>query len=158
MRMFADPGTVRVCWIVQPVIATSAFDPFVLSTSTFAVGGWADPYRNTVFRLVENLSCPVKGIVGPWSHQYPDIQAEPGPAIGFLQETLRWWDHWLKGVPTGVAEEPALRAWMQDSVRPATRYATRPGRWVTEPSWPSPNVSALRTPLRAMLSRDAVGG
>ncbi|MCW2643815.1 MAG: peptidase [Dactylosporangium sp.] len=128
-----------------------------IKAAVLAVGGWADPYRNAVFRLVENLPCPVKGIIGPWCHQYPDIQREPGPAIGFLQETLRWWDHWLKGVPTGVTEEPAVRAWMQDSVRPATRYATRPGRWVTEPSWPSPNVSELRTPLRAMLSRDAVG-
>ena len=24
----------------------------------------------------------------------------PGPAIGFLQEALRFWDHWLKGERT----------------------------------------------------------
>jgi putative CocE/NonD family hydrolase len=123
-----------------------------IKAAVLAVGGWADPYRNTVFRLLSNLSSPVRGIVGPWCHQYPDIQSEPGPAIGFLQETLRWWDHWLKGIPGDVTEEPALRAWMQDSVRPATRYATRPGRWVTEPAWPSPNVSPLRIPLPSMAS------
>ena len=32
----------------------------------------------------------------------------PEPRIGFLQEALRWWDHWLKGEPTGVARDPAL--------------------------------------------------
>jgi len=127
-----------------------------VKAAVLAVGGWADPYRNTVFRLLANLSCPVRGIIGPWCHRYPDIQAEPGPAIGFLQETLRWWDHWLKGIPGDVTEEPALRAWMQDSVRPATRYATRPGRWVTEPAWPSPNVSLLRMPLPSMASGDPV--
>src|SRR5882724_3412946 len=127
-----------------------------IKAAVLAVGGWADPYRNTVFRLLSNLSSPVQGIIGPWCHRYPDIQAEPGPAIGFLQETLRWWDHWLKGMPSDVIEEPALRAWMQDSVRPATRYATRPGRWVTEPAWPSPNVSRLRIPLPPMESRDSV--
>ena len=123
-----------------------------IKAAVLAVGGWADPYRNTVFRLLSNLSSPVQGLVAPWCHQYPDIQREPGPAIGFLQETLRWWDHWLKGTPRDVTQEPALRAWMQDSVRPATRYATRPGRWVTEPAWPSPNVSPLRIPLPSMAS------
>jgi putative CocE/NonD family hydrolase len=127
-----------------------------IKAAVLAVGGWADPYRNTVFRLLTNLSSPVQGIVGPWCHQYPDTQSEPGPAIGFLQETLRWWDHWLKWIPNDVTEESALRAWMQDSVRPATRYATRPGRWVTEPGWPSPNVSRLRMPLPSMAFRDPV--
>jgi putative CocE/NonD family hydrolase len=121
-----------------------------IKAAVLAVGGWADPYRGTVLRLIENLSCPAKGIIGPWPHQYPDILREPGPAIGFLQETLRWWDQYLKGEDTGVESEPLLRSWMQESVRPATRYATRPGRWVTEPSWPSPNVSDQRTPLTSM--------
>jgi putative CocE/NonD family hydrolase len=128
-----------------------------LKAAVLAVGGWADPYRTTVLQLVENLSCPVKGIIGPWPHQYPDIASEPGPAIGFLQETLRWWDHWLKGKPTGVPDEPALRVWMQESVRPATRYATRPGRWVSEPAWPSPNVSEFRAVLSSLTCRDDAG-
>ncbi|HUS54776.1 MAG TPA: hypothetical protein VMY41_12330 [Thermohalobaculum sp.] len=44
-----------------------------------------------MFRLVENLSVPAKGIVGPWGHKYPH-QGMPGPAIGFMQESKRWWD------------------------------------------------------------------
>jgi hypothetical protein len=100
-----------------------------------AVSGWADGYSNAVFRLVAHLHGPCLGLIGPWSHKYPH-QGIPGPAIGFLQECLRWWDHWLKGVETGIMQEPALRAWMQDSVPPTTFYQERPGHWVGEPSWP----------------------
>ncbi|SDO88322.1 hypothetical protein SAMN04515671_2228 [Nakamurella panacisegetis] len=129
-----------------------------IGAAVLAVGGFADPYRNTVFRLLENLSAPVKGIVGPWSHQYPDRDLEPGPAIGFLQETLRWWDHWLKDVPNGVQDDPALRVWMQDSVRPATRYAQRPGRWIGEATWPSPAVQPVAFSLAEMTCAAADAG
>ncbi|WP_034272114.1 CocE/NonD family hydrolase [Haloechinothrix halophila] len=104
-----------------------------------AVSGWADGYTNAVFRLLENLTVPRKGLVGPWSHKYPHL-GEPGPAIGFLQELVRWWDHWLKDIDTGIMDEPMLRIWMQETVPPFTAYEERPGRWVGEPNWPSPHV------------------
>src|SRR5690242_21821105 len=40
----------------------------------------------------------------PWIHKYPHFSMV-GPRIGFLQESLRWWDFWLKGEPTGVMRE-----------------------------------------------------
>ena len=66
--------------------------------------------------------------------------AIPEPAIGFLQECLRFWDHWLKGVETGIMEEPAYRAYMLGSLPPATDVENWPGRWIAEPAWPSPHV------------------
>ncbi|NUR68939.1 MAG: CocE/NonD family hydrolase [Streptomyces sp.] len=115
-----------------------------IDAAVLAVGGWHDPYRDTVLRLVEHLPPDrVRGIVGPWSHQYPDRGLPPGPAIGFLQETLRWWDQHLKGVDTGVMREPLLRAYVSDSHRPATVHDTLPGRWVGEPAWPSPHVTTI---------------
>jgi hypothetical protein len=105
----------------------------------YAVSGWADGYCNAVFRLLKGLRVPRKGLVGPWAHKYPHL-GEPGPAIGFLQECLRFWDAHLKGIDTGIMAEPMLRVWMQDSVPPSARYDVRPGRWVTEPTWPSPNI------------------
>ncbi len=113
-----------------------------ITCPVMAVSGWADGYSNAVFRLMENLTVPRRGLVGPWRHLYPHV-GRPGPAIGFLQEELRWWDHWLKGIDTGVDSEPLLTVWMQDSVPPTTDYETRPGRWVYERSWPSPNVSPI---------------
>lgn len=115
-----------------------------IDAAVLAVGGWHDPYRDTVLRLVEHLPPDrVRGIVGPWPHQYPDRGLPPGPAIGFLQETLRWWDQHLKGVDTGVMREPLLRAYVSDSHRPATAYDALPGRWVGEPAWPSPHVTTI---------------
>ena len=111
-----------------------------INCAVYAVGGWADSYSNAVFRLLSNLKAPCKGLIGPWAHKYPHFAA-PGPAIGFLQECIRWWDHWLKGEQTDIMEEPQLRCWMQDSVQPQTRYDHRPGRWVTEHQWPSENVN-----------------
>ena len=111
-----------------------------------AASGWADGYSNAVFRLLAGLHVPRKGLIGPWSHKYPHL-GRPGPAIGFLQEVVRWWDHWLKDVDNDVMDEPMLRIWMQESVPPSTAYADRPGRWVGEPSWPSPNIHPDRHPL-----------
>ncbi|WP_262063718.1 CocE/NonD family hydrolase [Streptomyces sp. STR69] len=120
-----------------------------ISAAVLAVGGWHDPYRDTVLRLVQHLPPDrVRGLIGPWSHQYPDRGLPPGPAIGFLQETLRWWDHWLKDKDTGVTADPLLRAYVSDSHPPATVYDTLPGRWVGEPSWPSPHVKTTTYGLR----------
>src|SRR4029453_13226911 len=81
------------------------------------------------------LRSPAKGLIGPWAHEYPHL-ARPGPQIGFLQECLRWWDQWLKGRDTGIMREPKLRAWIQESVPPASDYDERPGCWVAERRWP----------------------
>ncbi|KDP92587.1 MULTISPECIES: CocE/NonD family hydrolase [Clavibacter] len=130
-----------------------------IDAAVLAVGGWADPYRDAVLRLVENLPGPAKGIVGPWSHQYPDRGLAPGPSIGFLQETLRWWDRWLKGVDTGVEADPALRAFLSDSEPPATSYPERTGRWVAAESWPPPASVAAQPvlPLSAFHGPAAAG-
>jgi hypothetical protein len=111
-----------------------------ITCPVYAVGGWADAYTNAIPRLLEGLPGPRKGLIGPWAHIYPN-SGRPGPLIGFLQECLRWWDYWLKGLDTGIMDEPMLRSWLQTSLPPAPYYAERPGRWVAEPSWPSPNVA-----------------
>ena len=124
----------------------------------YAVSGWADGYSNSVFRLMQNLDVPRRALVGPWSHKYPHL-GKPGPAIGFLQDTLRWWDHWLKDEATDIMDEPQVRVWMQDSVRPATRYKERPGRWIAEDEWPSPGIEPrrLRLSSKGLLEGDAAG-
>ncbi len=111
-------------------------------------GGWADNYMNTVAHLVENVPGVVKGIVGPWVHQYPHT-AVPGPAVGFLQEAVRWWDRWLKGVENGVEAEPAYRAYMIHSEPPDASARHRAGHWVAEEVWPSPRVSRVVMGLAA---------
>ena len=105
-----------------------------IACPVFAVGGWTDAYANAVGRLVENLHVPRRGLVGPWAHVYPH-DGVPGPAIGFLQEALAWWDRWLKNA--AATPEPMLRVWMREHARDA-------GRWIAESSWPSPRIVEQR--------------
>ena len=114
-----------------------------ITCPVYAIGGWADAYSNAIPRLLAGLKCPRKGLIGPWAHLYPH-DGVPGPAIGFLQEALRWWDHWLKDIDTGMMVEPMLRVWMQESVPPKPFYKHRPGRWVAETQWPSPRITLQR--------------
>jgi len=123
-------------------------DYAALRCPVYAVGGWADAYSNAVPRLLQRLGVPRKGLIGPWSHAYPHISV-PGPAVGFLQEALRWWDYWLKGIDTGIMSEPMLRVWMEESTLPQPQYATRPGRWVAEATWPSPRIAKRALALAA---------
>ena len=105
-----------------------------------AIGGWADAYTNAVPRLLEGLDVPRLGIIGPWAHIYPQ-DGVPGPAIDFLGEATRWWDTWLKGEDTGMMAEPMLRAFIEDHAPPATTRTRSPGRFVSEPVWPSPTIT-----------------
>ena len=107
-----------------------------IKAATLAIGGWGDGYKNTVSHLVENLSCPVKGIVGPWIHKYPHF-AVPGPRIDFLHEALRWWDRWLKNEKTDVENDPAYTVYLMDGVEPKSSYDYRKGQWVSFDQWPA---------------------
>ncbi len=110
-----------------------------MTVPVLSFGGWADNYMNTVDHLVRNVPGPVQGIVGPWVHQYPHT-AVPGPAVGFLQLAVRWWDRWLKGVQNGAEADGAYRAYMIHSEGPDASAKHRAGHWVTEAEWPSTRV------------------
>ena len=120
----------------------------------YAIGGWADGYSNAVGRLLAGLRGPRKGLIGPWAHAFPH-NALPGPAIGYLQEALRWWDHWLKGIDNGIMAEPMLRVWMQDSATPQPLHVERSGRWVAEAEWPASRIQRQSWYLDAPASLSA---
>jgi putative CocE/NonD family hydrolase len=128
-----------------------------IEAAVYAVGGWSDGYTNAVLRLLEGLSCPRKGLIGPWEHVWPE-EGYPGPAIGFLQEALRFWDHWLKDEPNDVMNGPLLRFWRQTSAPPRSAYEIRPGGWASEPAWPSPRVATRTLYLAPGALADAPGG
>jgi putative CocE/NonD family hydrolase len=132
------------------------FDYGAIECPTWFWGGWADLYRDTPFRLAENLKVPRRVTVGPWAHLYPH-EAIPAPAVGFLQEALRWWDHWLKGIDRGVMSEAPLNFYMMEAVDPQASSAARAGRWVAEERWPSPGVDVRTFALNADALADEPG-
>lgn len=111
-----------------------------IEAAVYCIGGWGDAYRNTPVRMMEHLTCPKKALIGPWIHKYPHF-AIPDPAIGFLQEALRWWDHWLKDIDTGIMDEPECTFYLQEAQPPVAMSAHRAGDWVQTDAWPAREVN-----------------
>ena len=110
-----------------------------IETPVLGVSGWNDCWPNTVIRLLENLNAPCKVLSGAWGHVFPNLGG-PGPQIDFLDLALKWFDFWLKGSENGVLDQPAFLAYLQESHKPDPNPTKRPGRWVSEDVWPSPNI------------------
>jgi uncharacterized protein len=111
-----------------------------VTVPVLAVGGWNDAYSNAIPRMMKNLRCPRKAIIGPWAHKYPHF-AVPGPRIGFLQEMLRWWDTHLKDKSTGIMQEPDYRVYVMNAYKPDALPDHIDGRWIGENYWGLGNVS-----------------
>lgn len=126
----------------------SAVRPAIL-----AVGGWADAYSNAVPRTLAGAPGEVAGIVGPWAHKYPNV-AHPEPRIGFLAECKAWFDRYLRNDLAAPARPGEYRFFIMDSMPPSRRIDERPGRWASEPGWPSSRISEDTLSLAA----DGLGG
>jgi len=126
-------------WLAHPARddywAGKAFDlmaPDAPALPLLLYAGWADKYATSVLRIAAAWRGPVRTLIGPWEHSTPAF-ARRRPRIDFLGEALRWCDHWLKGVDTGVLDDPPLRVWLGE---PDAQGLTGSGRWAAS-SWPS---------------------
>ena len=76
-----------------------------------------------------------KLLVGPWAHLFPytsptstgtgDIDFGPAALIDLHAIQLRWFDHWLKGIDTGLLDEPPIKIFVMGA-----------NRWRDEHEWP----------------------
>jgi uncharacterized protein len=105
----------------------------------FMIGGMLDGYRDSIPRMLEKTRVPMKAIIGPWNHTFPD-DAVPGPDIEWRREAVRWWDHWLKGRDTGIMREPQITVYMQHWHAPDLNLTAIPGDWRNEERWPPPEA------------------
>ena len=106
-----------------------------IAIPSFLIGGLLDGYRDNVTDMLMQASGPVKAIVGPWNHTFPN-EAVPGPQIEWRNEAVRWFDHWLKGRDTGVEHDPRLVIYMQHWHAPDPSLENVPGEWRREDGWP----------------------
>ena len=110
-------------------------DYAAIDCAVWAVGGWVDGYSDAILRLMQHLDVPRKALIGPWTHMYP-TWGQPGPRIGFLQECVRWWRHWLMGEETGIMDEPRLRLWLGRDPKPDASDPVIAGGWIGLDAWP----------------------
>ena len=106
-----------------------------LTVPAFLVGGWLDGYRDSIPRMLAGCPGPVRALIGPWNHAFPH-DAGPGPAIEWREQAARWWDHWLKGIDTGMMAEPPVTVYVRHWHRPDLELAEIPGRWRAEDALP----------------------
>ena len=105
----------------------------------FYIGGWYDGYRDVIPRALAQAGGPVKAMIGPWSHAFPN-EPYPKPGMEWRYEAVRWFDHWLKGIDTGIMEEPRFAVYVRDWHPPGPYLETVPGRWRWEEGWPIDRV------------------
>ena len=99
------------------------------------LGGLYDGYRDSIPQMLQQMKTPVKAILGPWNHNWPD-EPDWGPAIEWRDLAVRWWDQWLKGRDTGVMDEPRFAVYMRHWYAPELNLPEVPGEWRSEESWP----------------------
>jgi hypothetical protein len=85
--------------------------------------------------MLANLKAPVKAILGPWSHAWPH-EPYPKPGIEWRHEAVRWFDQWLKGIDTGIMDEPRFAVFVRGWHGPGPYLEEAPGYWRYEDGWP----------------------
>ena len=119
-----------------------------ITIPSFLIGGLLDGYRDNVTDMLMQSGGPVKAIVGPWNHTFPN-DAAPGPRIEWRDQAVRWFDHWLKGRDNGTEKDPRLVIYMQHWHPPDPALENVPGEWREEDRWPPkqarPSVLFLRS-------------
>ncbi len=102
--------------------------------------GWYDPYTESMFRLHNGMRESAhsaharqnqKIYVIPWTHHIPDssrlgdLDFGPEALVDLNAEDLRWYDHWLKGIDTGIMDEPPIKLFVMGR-----------NQWRHENEWP----------------------
>lgn len=108
----------------------------------YLIGGLLDGYRDSVPRMLENMKTPIRAVIGPWTHAWPD-NGRPGPNYEWRHEAVRWWDYWLKGRDTGIMDEPRFVVFIREGHGPDAELKMTPGHWVCE-DWPIPGTTWMK--------------
>lgn len=112
---------------------------------SFIIDGWHDWHATPALRIFSKIKAPKRVLIGPWSHfggaqagcsGPPPDTAIPGPGIDYLRECARWFDHWLKGIDTGVLKEPPVTIFVRKYTMPVPLQLTLNGYWRHENEWP----------------------
>ena len=106
-----------------------------ITTPSFLIGGMQDGYRDNIPDMLMQSKAPIRAIVGPWNHSFPN-DADFGPRVEWRDQAVRWFDHWLKGRDTGVEQDPRLVVYMQHWHPPDPNLESVPGEWRQEDVWP----------------------
>jgi putative CocE/NonD family hydrolase len=120
------------------------------------VGGWFDfgmiATQHTWLRLRKSAA-PVKLLIGPWLHNEPGTDRVAGidmgsnAAIDLDARYLRWFDHHLKGIDTGMMDEPVVEV-----------FATGKNQWLRGDDFPLPETERMTLHLSSEAGANSCAG
>jgi putative CocE/NonD family hydrolase len=110
-----------------------------IAVPALEMGGWYDLYAPRTFEnwngMRERGKTPEarqsKLIIGPWPHKLStsshlgDVDFGAKSVVDLDALETRWFDHWLKGIDTGIMDEPPLRLFIMGI-----------NEWRDEHEWP----------------------
>lgn len=117
---------------------------------TLYIAGWYDTYTRSSFEnfieLGKQKKKPVHILAGPWTHggdfkaTAGDMSSVPeGGLSDIMGVELRWFDRWLKNLPTGVDKEKRVKYFLMGGgkgIETGNRVIFHGGEWKTSDVWP----------------------
>ena len=101
----------------------------------FLHGGLANFCGLRASAMTAEARAAQKLLIGPWAHLFPytsptstgtgEIDFGAEALIDLHEIQLRWFDHWLKGIETGILDEPPVKIFVMGE-----------NRWRDEREWP----------------------
>lgn len=151
-----ERGTFDAYW-KQPGIYAEGFYHHLKNVATVHMSSWYDVYTRTAaenYGSLKKIGAPVKLVFGPWVHgnrwltYSGDVDFGEKSTFGhhvatsFLEARLKWFDHWLKGLP--AAEDNAnVRLFVMGGGSGRKNSEGRldhGGTWRSEQDWPIPDT------------------
>jgi uncharacterized protein len=135
-RQVVDHPGIDAWW--DPLIYQNKYDR--VRTPIMHISGWYDDEQAgatmnyigmTTKAATEELRHNQKLLMGPWPHavnsstHMGDIEFGPSAVIDLNLYELRWFDYWLKGIDTGIMQEPPVRIFVMGE-----------NKWHDEKEWP----------------------
>jgi len=132
-------------WNVAEHVGRYPDVPIAMETSWYGHHVWA-----TVTRFAElrrRHATPKLLVIGPWLHGYEDfgrtyagdVDFGPDATLDLNDLRLRWYDQFLKGLDTGVLDEPPVRLFVMgggSGRRNLDGRLEHGGHWRSEHEWP----------------------
>lgn len=117
-------------FIFEDVSPHARYDTLSRRIPIYSYGGWADGFSNaSITRYLDQPSPGSRLIMGPWNHggawsYYPGSRPVRSE-FNHVGELLRFFDHHLRGIDTGIDEEP-----------PIHYFTTGSNAWKAVEEWP----------------------
>jgi len=116
-------------------VATSEAEFANITVPTYTGSGWYGytykTHLNGAQTYFDKIAAPKKLMLGGPAHL-------ERPFHSFHQEILRWHDHWLKGIDTGVMSDPPVTLWVMGA-----------DQWRSAADWPLPETQWTKFYLKS---------